>query len=200
MQPKHLLASVDDYLSSELNSSTKHEYVDGEIYAMAGASRRHNLLVGNLFSQARNAASHGSECQVFASDMKLYVEARNSFYYPDVMVCCDRDDRDDRYANRPCFIAEVLSRATASIDRREKRAAYETLPSLREYLIVDQDRMHVHVYRRESKGWTVQLLTDPHDAVELSCLMLILTVGQIYEGVELPSGVGEEEPPDYVYG
>jgi Uma2 family endonuclease len=105
--------------------------VDGEVYAMAGAKRRHNLLATNLVHAARAAAGLG-DCQVFGSGMKVYVEAHNCFYYPDLSVCRDRDDRGELFLTRPCFIVEVMSPATASVDRREKRASYATLESLRE--------------------------------------------------------------------
>ena len=125
------------------------------------------------------------ECQVFGSDMKVYVETHNSFYYPDLSVCCDRSDRHELFLTRPCFIAEVLSPSTASIDRREKRASYATLESLREYLIVDQDRLRVELYRREGSGWQGYVLNQ---------------LQQIYEGVEFSQSVSESETPEYIAG
>ena len=198
MQPKPAPLSPAQYLEWEEKSPVKHEYVDGEIYAMSGAKRRHNLIAANLVSHAWNAGSNRKDCQVFGSDMKVYVEAHNSFYYPDVSVCCDRNDRDELFLTRPCFIVEVLSPSTASIDRREKRASYCTLESLREYVIVDQDQPRVEIYRREAGGWQGYLLTQPDDVVESSCLGLRLTLSQIYAGVEFPpAGVSEPEAPEY---
>ena len=196
MQPKLIPVSVDDYLAGEARSPRKHEYVDGEIYAMDGASRRHNVIVGNLYARAWNAASRTHNCQVFGADMKLYVESRNSFYYPDLSVCCDPTDRDERFLARPCFIVEVLSPSTASIDRREKRPSYETIPSLREYVIVEQDRMRVDVYRRQGERWEVEVLFQPNDVVRSSCLGLRLTLGDIYQGVDLPIGVAQPDLAD----
>ena len=199
MQPKPAPLSPAQYLEWEEKSPVKHEYVDGEIYAMSGAKRRHNLIAANLVSQAWNAGSNRKDCQVFGSDMKVYVEAHNSFYYPDVSACCDRNDREELFLTRPCFIVEVLSPSTASIDRREKRASYCTLESLREYVIVDQDQPRVEIYRRETGGWQGYLLTQPDDVVESSCLGLRLTLSQIYAGVEFPpAGVSEPEAPEYV--
>lgn len=197
MQTKFARISVADYLDGEAESPLKHEYVDGEIYAMAGASRRHNQLVSKILLRAGIAASGTENCQVFGSDMKLYVEARNSFYYPDLSVSCDPDDRDERYLSRPCFIVEVLSPATASTDRREKRMSYETLPSLREFWIVEQDRLRVDVYWRQAGVWLAQAFTQPTDTVESSCLGLRVALSDIYAGVELPTGVAEPEPPEY---
>ncbi len=201
MKPKPARLTSAEYLDWESKSRLKHEYVDGEIYAMSGAKRRHNLIASNLVRHARVAADN-SGCQVFGPDMKVHVETRNSFYYPDLSVCCDPTDRHELYLVRPCFIVEILSPSTAAIDRREKRVSYSTLASLREYVIVDQDRMRVEVYRRESgdrrsAAWRGYLLSESDDVVESSCLRMRLPLGQIYEGVELPSGIEEPEPPEY---
>jgi Uma2 family endonuclease len=132
--------------------------------------------------------------------MRIQVEARNCFYHPDVSACCDPNDRDELYVTSPCLIIEVLSPSTASIDRREKRASYATLTSLREYVIVDQDRMRVELFRRESRGWGGYILNQPDDLVELSYLSLRLTLSEIYEGIELPSGIAEPEQLEYAVG
>jgi Uma2 family endonuclease len=199
MKPKPALLTPSEYLEQEGRSPIKCEYVDGEVYAMSGAKRQHNLIAANLVYRARGASATGrKECQVFGSDMKVYVETHNSFYYPDLSVCCDGSDRNELFLVRPCFIIEVSSPSTASIDRREKRAAYTTLESLREYAIVDQSRMRVELYRRESSGWRGYILDQADDVVESSCLELRLDLRQIYEGVDLlPPGVAEPEPPEY---
>jgi Uma2 family endonuclease len=202
MKPKPVQLTSAEYLDWESKSPVKHEYVDGEIYAMYGATRRHNLIASNLIERAR-AAGRRRGCQVFGSDMKVHVEARNSFYYPDLSVCCDPSDRHEFFLVRPCFIVEILSPSTAAIDRREKRVSYSTLTSLREYAIVDQRRMRVELYRRESDdrqgkaAWRGYLLSMPDDVVESSCLNLRLSLMEIYEGVELPSGIAEPDPPEY---
>jgi Uma2 family endonuclease len=197
MQPQRALITVDEYLAEEAHRQRKHEYVDGETYAMVGASRRHNILVSNIHVRAGNAASRTKDCQVFGPDMKLFIPARNSFYYPDLSACCDPTDRDERFLTKPCLIVEVLSPATASIDRREKRMGYETIPSLREYVIVEQGRMRVDVYRRQAGVWLVQVLTLPNDVVEASCLNLWLPLSDIYANVELSTDVEEQESPEY---
>jgi len=196
MQPKPLPLTPREYLEQEERSPNKNEYMNGEVYAMSGAKRRHNLIATNVLGLAWSTAA-GRGCQVFGSDMKVYVEAHNAFYYPDVSVCCDPNDKDELFLARPCFIVEVLSPSTASIDRREKRASYTTLDSLREYVIVDQDRMRVELYRRESSGWRGYVLTSLDDAVESSGLEGRMTLAQIYGGVELPVGVSEEETHEY---
>jgi Uma2 family endonuclease len=169
MKPKPAQLSSAQYLELEVESSIKHEYVDGEVYAMSGASRRHNLLATNLLRRAANAAAEHDGRQVFGSDMRIQIQARNCFYYPDVSACCDPNDRHELYVTSPCLIIEVLSPSTASIDR-------------------------------ESRGWGGYILNQPDDLVELSCLGLRLTLGEIYEGIELPSGIAEPEPAEYAAG
>ncbi len=198
MEPKPARLSPAEYLEREEKNPVKCEYVDGEVYAMSGAKRRHNLIASNLVRRAREAADSRAGCQVFGSDMKVYVETFNSFYYPDLSVCCDGSDRNELFLVRPCFIVEVSSPSTANIDRREKRRSYTTLESLREYAIVDQDRMRVELYRRDSSGWRGYILDQSDDVVESSCLGLRVDLPRIYERVELPPpGLAEPEPPEY---
>lgn len=188
--------SVADYLDGELRSPVRHEYIDGEVFAMSGSSRRHNLIVGNLFTAARTGA-RGRGCQVFANDMKVFIAARNIFYYPDVSCCCDPLDREDYFLTRPCFVVEVLSPSTAAIDRREKRLNYATLDSLREYVLVNQDQRRVDVYRRGADGaWSAEKI-EGHGTLQLNCVSLSLSLDDIYEDVELPPFVAEEAPPEY---
>jgi Uma2 family endonuclease len=187
------LITFADYLAREERSSRKHEFVDGEMFAMSGATRRHNQLQSNLQLLTGIAAKRTTNCLVFGPNMRVYVEKRNCGYYPDLTVSCDPSDDDRLFLLRPCFIVEVLSPATAHIDRREKRSAYETLPSLQEYLIVEQDRMRAHLHFRRAGAWLVRVLAQPDDIVICSCLNLRMTLHEIYDGVVLPP-FGVEEP------
>jgi Uma2 family endonuclease len=202
MQFKTQRMSVADYLAREERSQIKHEYVDGEIYAMSGASRWHQLLIGNLYHHARNTA--GVRCPIFMSGMMLRVESRNSCYYPDVIASCDPQDQGDRYLTAPCFIIEVLSPSTASVDRREKRLAYLTLKSLDEYVLVDQDRMRIHVYRGGDRGpWASQVLDQPEEVLELTCIGLRVSLEDVYAGVDLKAlelRDSDVEMPGYFVG
>jgi Uma2 family endonuclease len=198
MQTRPVPLSAAEYLKFEERSHTKHEYVDGEVYAMSGVTRRHDLITTNVLTRAANAAAASKDCQAFGPSVKVYVEEYNSFYYPDMSVCCDPSDDHDLFLVRPCFLVEVLSPSTARTDRREKRFAYTSLESLREYAIVDQNRMRVELYRREGTRWGAYLLDKPEDVVESTCLGLRLSLAEIYEGVKFPSlGVGE---PEIEYG
>ena len=184
--------SVDEYLAGERDAEVRHEYVAGEIHAMAGANERHNTIALNIASRLRERA-RGGPCRVFMADMKLHVSAADAFYYPDVFVTCDPHDGGEYFKERPCAVVEVLSAATAAIDRREKRLAYRTLPTLREYVIVDQLRWRVFVHRRAGDGWESAILAGGTDRVPFSCLDTALTLGEIYEDVVFPEVLEAEE-------
>ena len=174
--------SADDYLEGELKSDIRHEYVDGEVYAMAGAGEAHNLIALNVASRLRGAA-RGGPCRVFISDMKVRVAARNAFYYPDVLVVCDSFDTQPYFKESPCLIVEVLSSSTEAIDRREKMLAYRTLASLREYVLIAQDKRQVEVYRRGEDGaWSLETLTEG-DPLHLECVGAVLSLDEVYEDV-----------------
>ncbi len=172
--------SVEDYLDNEKTAEVKHEYVAGRVFAMVGVSRTHNLVAGNLYAMLRDHVESGP-CQVFVADVKVRVEAVDAFYYPDVAVTCDPDDTDEYFLTRPCLIVEVLSPTTEATDRREKLLAYQTLPSLREYVLVDQREPHLEVFRREGSDWW----RDTHaagDRFTLSSVGLTLDVDAVYRG------------------
>ncbi len=173
--------SVEEYLETERCSPVKREYVQGRVYALAGASDRHVRLAGNLYALLWQAA-RGGPCRVYTSDMKLRV-GPDRFYYPDVMVVCDPDDTEPYYKTRPCFVAEVLSPATEAVDRREKLLAYQEVPSLRGYLLVDPERVHGEYYRRDSEGrwWRVELAGG--GTVPVDSLGVGLDLGEVYEGL-----------------
>jgi hypothetical protein len=119
-----------DYLAAERTAEVRHEYVDGEIFAMVGASRRHATIVGNLFVALRQAA-RARGCQAYANDVKVRVEAANAFYYPDLVATCAGGDDDSYVVKDPVLVVEVLSDSTEAIDRREKRTNYQKIRSLR---------------------------------------------------------------------
>lgn len=141
--------SETEYLQGERLADSKHEFIDGEVYAMAGASENHNLLAGNLFAEFK-ARLKGSPCRTFMADMK--VKADQAFFYPDVMVVCQRDDEDDFYKSAPVIVVEVLSKATRKMDQTIKRQRYQALPSLEEYVLIEQDRGEIVVFSRRD-GW-----------------------------------------------
>ncbi|CAD5979455.1 putative protein sll0925 [Planktothrix tepida] len=175
------LLTVEDYLNAEANSQTRHEYVGGYVFAMAGASEEHNIIAGNIFALLRPHL-RGSSCRVFVSDMKVKVQD-DIFYYPDLLVTCNPQDNHRYFKTQPSLIIEVLSETTETTDRREKLMNYQTLDSLKEYVLVSQNQMQVEIYRQDDQGnWTIQILGQKDDLI-LESVGLTLTMAQIYEDV-----------------
>lgn len=180
--------SPEAYLRYEAHSTQRHEYVAGEIFAMTGASIRHNLIALNLAASLRSHLKT-SPCRVFMEGVKLHVARDNAYYYPDVMVSCDprleRPAADDMVVDKPVVVIEVLSESTAGIDRREKMSAYRKLASLKAYVLVEQEKRQVEAFRRVGDvGWE-QVILDAGDALELPSLEFRLPLDEIYDGVGL---------------
>ncbi len=173
---------IDEYLEGELSSDVRHEYVAGQVFAMVGASRAHNLIVGNLLFALRKRADSG-RCEFYASDMKVRVEAADAYYYPDLAVTCSADESETYFLRCPRLLVEVLSPTTEATDRREKMLAYRRLDCLMEYVLVAQDRRRVEVYRKSDESeWEVERF-EGEEAVRLHALELELPMGEIYERV-----------------
>lgn len=171
--------SVEEYLAGEQSSEVRHEYIDGQVYAMTGASDRHGLIV-NALAFALTPAARRKQCQLFTSDMKVKLDigGKTVFYYPDLLVSCDPQDREQYFRHSPCLIAEVLSESTARIDRREKLLAYQSLPSLRAYMLIEQETMRVEIHRR-SKDWQPEY--HEQGEIWLDCLETALPIADIYQ-------------------
>lgn len=176
--------SEQEYLHGELTSETRHEYVDGEVYAMAGAGEAHNLIAGNTFAKLRDLA-RGGPCRVFISDMKLHVRTWKAYYYPDIMVTCDPADDQSHFKERPSLVVEVLSPGTEKTDRREKMLAYRTLPSLKEYILVATDKRQVEIYRRDEHDEWQLAVVGQDEPMLLESIGASLTLDEIYEDVQL---------------
>lgn len=175
----------DEYLAFERVSETRHEFVNGDVYAMSGASLRHGDIVGNIFAAvAVKARSKGCAAYTQGSQVRVRQIRDTRYYYPDVVVACDRTEDDTHTLARPCLIVEVLSPTTALTDHREKKRAYLALPSLRQYVLVDQDLAHIESLRRDGEGWMQELLA-PGDRLRLECEELELDFETIYAGLEL---------------
>ena len=163
-------------------SLTKHEFVAGEVYALAGASERHNLIAANVLAQLWNAA-RGTGCRVYGSDMRLRIRDE-AIYYPDVQVVCDPVGTRPLYSVAPCVIVEVLSPSTSSTDLREKLLLYKRIESLRAYVIVFQDERRVlRHYRAENNNW-FDTLHGAESKVPFPCPEVELTLADIYQGLD----------------
>lgn len=171
--------SIEDYLAGELLSDTKHEYDDGELVAMSGTSKNHERIKMSL---ARMLGNHlqGKPCEPFSSDVKLKIG--NYLFYPDVMVVCNDTSSHDYYAEAAVLVVEVLSKSTRRRDETLKRRLYQTIPTLQEYVLIEQDIVDVEVCRR-NEGWVSNhyFLGDEarFDSVDVN-----LSVAEIYARVD----------------
>lgn len=174
------LISPEEYIAGELLSQVRHEYISGRVYAMAGTSVNHNYIAGNFFTEL-HVHLRGKKCAPFMNDMKARIrDARDeSYYYPDVMVNCDPTGQQTYFCNTPALIVEVLSPSTEAIDRREKLNAYQRIPSLHTYILAEQDKREVTVYRRRPEGWEKTTLTGA-DMLQVPELEFGITLDAIY--------------------
>lgn len=175
--------SPEEYLEGEALADTKHEYVAGVVYAMAGAKNRHNVIANNILGELYSLLrSH--RCQPFNSDTKVRIRYGDDvrFYYPDAMVVCEQNDLDEVFQDKPVIIFEVLSDSTARTDREEKRRAYQTIPTLRVYAVVESERWGVTCYHRPDDGaeWTSELFKERDASVPLPVIAGALTLEAIY--------------------
>ncbi len=178
--------SPEEYLAFERESETKHEYLDGEIFAMSGASRRHNLISLNVGAQFWNQFRNRS-CESYTSDMRVRIPATGLYTYPDVVVVCEEPTFDDGELDtltNPTLLVEVLSPSTADYDRGAKFGHYRTIPSLREVLFIAQDEVHVVHYRRQDDDtWLLVETRDLEGTVELPKVGASLSVAEVYAKV-----------------
>jgi Uma2 family endonuclease len=176
----------EEYLRIERAAEWKSEYIDGEMFAMAGASLRHTVIALNLGAELRDRLRQGP-CTVSTADLRVATDPKRHFTYPDVVVLCDPpqyiDDKPDTILN-PKVIAEVLSDSTEKYDRGEKSQRYRAVPMLSEYLLVSQDRVHIELYTRQSDGgWSLHEWSDPAAEIELVSLGCRLRVAEVYAKV-----------------
>jgi len=171
--------TVEEYLEGEKYAHTKHEFVGGEVYAMIGTSRAHNDIAKNLL-MALGTHLRGTACKPYISDVKLRLGS--DFYYPDILVTCNRADANPLFVTRPVLIIEVLSPGTAMWDTRHKLTAYKSIASLREYVLVDQKRREVRVHRRAGRSWRTDLYTGSQ-SIKLASVDLALPLDDVYRDV-----------------
>jgi Uma2 family endonuclease len=191
--PQKALAYIqpEEYLALEEKSAAKHEYLDGAIYAwqgygpqaMAGGSKEHNQICGNLYVALR-AVLRGSPCRAYMTDVRLHVEAANAFFYPDLAVTCAEADRSNVGADRlqirePVLIVEVLSDSTETFDRGEKFDACRRIASLREYVLVPQRGRPTEIFRRGPTGWDRQFISSGE--LDLQSVGARISLEAIYE-------------------
>lgn len=186
------LLTAEEYLLAERRAETKSEYLDGVVVAMTGASRGHNLIVGNVLGELREQLLH-RPCEIYPSDMRVKIPAARVYTYPDVIVACGEplfeDDEVDTLLT-PTVIVEVLSPSTESYDRGQKFAWYRTLSSLSDYLLVAQSAPAVeHLARQPDGSWVLRDYQKLDDIIALPSIQCTLSLSRVYLKVKLPGEV-----------
>lgn len=177
-----LFMTWEEYLAFEEQSPYRHEYVNGMVYAMSGASLAHNQIAQELVMAFR-AHLRGGPCTPFFLEAKLAIRAGRDqiMYYPDVMVSCRPEDRTDQEVRNPKLVVEILSKSTQHIDRREKAMTYQRVEAIEEYVLIAQNQPRIIIHRR-AEGWHPMLYSSMDAQVEFRSIGLNISLAQIYEG------------------
>ncbi len=183
----HTSPTPAEYLALERKADRKSEYLNGQIFAMSGASRRHNQITVNIAGEL-GAQLRGRPCFAFVSDMRTKVPMTGTYAYPDVVALCEEPVFEDPHLDtllNPNVIVEVLSDSTEAFDRGEKFSHYRRIPSLTDYVLIDQRKVRVEHYVRRNTQWVLTEIDDPNDTVELDSIGCSLSLRDIYDKVEL---------------
>ncbi|MFO1391783.1 MAG: Uma2 family endonuclease [Agitococcus sp.] len=179
LQQRTVFISETEYLDGEQLSDIKHEYIDGEVYAMSGASANHNRIAGNFFT-ALSLHLRNQPCQPYTSDMKVKIDSK--FFYPDVLVDCSNLSGSSYFTESPTLLVEVLSKSTRQTDEKLKRQFYTQIPALQEYVLIEQDFVDVEIIRRRT-GWQSEHFFLGED-VTFEAVDLTVSVEDIYYRVD----------------
>ncbi|MDL5057206.1 Uma2 family endonuclease [Geitlerinema calcuttense] len=186
-QTENKIYTLEEYLELEIASELRNEYRNGEIIPMTGGTPNHNDISGNLYILLKTALK-GKNYRTFHVDQRLWIPATSIYTYPDVMVSAKplefQPGRKDTIVN-PCFIAEVLSKSTQNYDRSEKFAAYRTISTFQEYLLIDQYRIHVeHYVKTGANQWIFSEYDDSNITLSLNAFESQVTIADIYENID----------------
>jgi Uma2 family endonuclease len=178
-----------EYLEGELRAELRHEFIDGRVYAMSGASRKHNEICGDLYSNLK-AHLRGGPCRTYIEAVKVRIadDAGEAYYYPDVFVACEPGNDDFHVVNNPKLIIEVLSDSTARIDRNDKLPNYKRVPTVEEIVLIERDWPEIHVFRRSEK-WKRNLYTQFDTIVRLDSIGYAALLSSFYQSNPFPEDV-----------
>lgn len=175
--------SVEEYLEGEEISDIHHEFIDGEVYSMAGTSQNHNRITRNICN-ALSVHLQDSPCEPYIENIKVRAAA-DVFYYPDVLVTCEGNFKNPYICEEPILIAEVTSPSTRQIDRREKLRAYRQMPSVHEYVVVEQEKIAVEIHRRQPDGrWITYFFSRNDTELTLESVDLTVQLAEVYRRVD----------------
>lgn len=183
--PQRQPISVEEYLAGELDSEVRHEFVDGNVYAKAGARNQHNEIASN-FLGALHGRLRGKPCRTMNSDTKFRIQLPYStrFYYPDGMVVCERNDPGETFQDSPVVVAEVISEKTRRVDEEIKRDNYLAMPTVRVYLLIEQNEPRVVAYRRGETGFTREFYEGLESVIPLTEVEAALPLAELYERID----------------
>lgn len=180
--------TIEEYLQMERLSEYKHEYYQGEIFAMAGASHRHNIIASNIQGEVY-ARLKGSSCRPYGSDMRMHIPENTLFTYPDISIYCgdiNTLDKEEDTALNPTVIIEILSDSTKGYDRGMKFKLYRDIPTLKEYMLIDTENRNVEVFFLNAENrWQLSEYKHLQDVVKLPSVNIALSVQDIYRGTKL---------------
>jgi Uma2 family endonuclease len=180
--------TVEEYLEFERTSEEKHEYFQGEVFAMSGASNRHNIIFSNLFGEL-SVLLKGKACQPMGSDMRVHIPENTLYTYPDISIFCGNIkslDTKEEYATGPTVLVEILSPSTKNYDRGGKFKLYRDIPSLKEYILVDTENVSVEVFRLNNIGhWELEEYKGLEDKLSIPSLSVSIPLKLVYENTQL---------------
>lgn len=180
--------TIEEYLEFENASEEKHEYYQGELFAMSGAKVPHNIIAGNIFGALLQQLK-GKSCRPFNSDQRIHIPENTLFTYPDISIVCGEivtKDNDDWNILNPSVIIEVLSRSTKNYDRGEKFKLYRNIQTLKEYILVDSENIHIEVFRTNANShWELEEYKKPEETMLVKTVQLSIPLTEIYEGTKL---------------
>ncbi len=188
--PAFKYIAPEDYLAMELNAPEKHEYFEGCVYAMAGATEDHDTITGNLFSDIQNFIK-GNGCRAHGSDIRITTPHFESYMYPDISIICGKMEKKEGVfttVTNPTVIIEVTSPSTEKYDRGYKRIYYLQIPSLMEYIIVDSQKYLVEINRKQEDGnWIKSIVDDPKSSILINTINRRIQMQDIYFEVSFPA-------------
>lgn len=180
--------TMEEYLTMERRSEQKHEYFNGEIFAISGAGERHNVIFSNLFGELAYKLK-GNPCRPYGSDLRIHIPENTLYTYPDISIICRdivTDQKDDDNVIQPSILIEILSPSTKNYDRGTKFKLYRDIPSLKEYILIDSEAISVEIFRLHENGhWQLDEYKNPDEFLKLFTIEFEITLKEIYQGTKL---------------
>ena len=179
--------TAEDYLYHERKAETKHEYFQGEIFAMSGASFVHNTIFSNTLADLVTKLK-GKKCSAFGSDLRVHIPKNTLYTYPDITVICDKiENTDDSFdtAKNPTVIFEILSKSTRNYDKGQKFTLYRDIETLKEYILIDSENISVEKFsKNEDNSWTLTEYKNLDDVFHIKAIEVSIALNDVYDGVD----------------